>query len=82
MSVQAWTPDGNALFFKQRDEEQSALWWIPANGGGPQRTGLAQEGLREVRLHPDGNRLSFIVGNPTLEVWVMENFLPTLRAGR
>ncbi len=82
LAVQAWTRDGDALLFTQHDEEQSALWWISAKGGAPQQTGLVQEGLGEVRVHPDGNRISFIAGNPTLEVWVMENFLPTLRAGR
>ena len=34
------------------------------------------EGLRELRVHPDGSQIAFTAGWPSLEVWVMENFLP------
>ena len=76
LSVQAWALTGDALLFtQQHNEETSALRWIPAQGGIPQEMGLVREGLGGVRLHPDGNRIAFIAGNPYLEVWVMENFL-------
>ena len=36
--------------------------------------------VRQVRLHPDGRQMTFLSGDRTQEIWVMENFLPTLSA--
>ena len=75
LSVQAWALTGDALLFTQHNGQKMPLWWIPVQGGVPHETGLVREGLRGVRLQPDGNRIAFIAGIPSLEVWVMENFL-------
>jgi serine/threonine-protein kinase len=73
---QDWTPDATALLFtKMRRGQPNELWRVPIRGGEPQPLGLALPGLRDVSVHPDGRRITFTAGWPTLEVWVVENFL-------
>jgi Tol biopolymer transport system component len=76
-----WTRDGlQVLFAKGATSPQVQkyeLWRIPAEGGTPQKVGLAMGSLRDMRVHPDGRRIAFTADEPTRsEVWVMENFLP------
>ena len=40
--------------------------------------GLDIHGLNQMRLSPDGRRLSFDAGWPKQEVWVLEHFLESL----
>jgi hypothetical protein len=42
------------------------------------------DSVRDVSFHPDGHYLTFATsaGEDKVEVWVMENFLPTLNAAR
>jgi len=81
----AWTPDGKYLLFTQRagDSAQQPfeLWRIPVGGGTPQKTGIAMQGLRHLRVHPDGQRIVFDAGQIRHETWVLENFLPTRKEG-
>jgi hypothetical protein len=39
------------------------------------------KGLRDLRVHPDGQRIVFGAGEIQDETWVLENFLPTLKEG-
>ena len=77
----AWTPDRLEILFGRRggtslQEQTVELWRISAEGGEPQKLGLAMEGLRELRIHPDGKRIAFSAGESKAEIWVLENFLP------
>ncbi len=74
----AWTPDSRQLVFARGDE----LWRMPVEGGNPHKLGLAMEQLSDLRIHPDGRRIAFVAGRHKTEVWVMENFLPALKAAR
>ncbi|MFQ5927342.1 MAG: WD40 repeat domain-containing protein, partial [Terriglobia bacterium] len=81
----AWTPNGNYVLFGKADRDESqgvSLWRVPAQGGKPQPLGLSMEGLTNLRLHPDGRRVAFTAGRNKNEVWVLENFLPALKAGK
>ena len=78
-----WTPDGREVIFGKGKEGYSLerkkieLWRISAQGGEAQRLGLAMDGLRNLRFHPDGRQIAFSAGTPfASEVWVMENCLP------
>jgi Tol biopolymer transport system component len=77
-----WSPDGSQVFFTKgpaSDQDHTfGLWRVPAEGGAAQRVDLAMEGLRDVRIHPDGKRIAFSAGQflGGVEIWVMENFLP------
>jgi Tol biopolymer transport system component len=78
-----WTPDGREVIFAKDSlqEQTTELWRISAEGGEPQKLGLAMKGLRNLRFHPDGRRIAFSAGTPfSAEVWVMENFLPKTEA--
>jgi len=33
-------------------------------------------------IHPDGRQIAFTAGEVKEEVWVMENFLPALKAAK
>jgi dipeptidyl aminopeptidase/acylaminoacyl peptidase len=75
----AWTPDGQHLLFVRTTSasvQPFELWRVPLEGGTPHHTGIAMEGLRDVRVHPDGQRIAFRAGHNQGEVWVMESFLP------
>jgi Tol biopolymer transport system component len=74
----AWMPDGHHLLFVREKE----VWQVPVAGGEPQRLGLAMEGLRELKIHPDGRRIAFTAGWRKFEVWVMENLFPTAQTAR
>ena len=86
----AWTPDGKQILFSKvaqmRGDSEVAgvyeLWRVPAQGGEPQRIGIAMDGLRDLRVHPDGQRIVFAAGQNKHEVWVMENFLPVQKAAK
>ena len=96
-SALAWTPDGRELIFGKRTAASGTLetareggakvelWRISAEGGAPQRVGLAMNRLSHLRFHPDGRRIVFdaVDARPeNNEVWVMENFLPQPSGGR
>ena len=84
-----WSPDGERILFVRGGQDPTKpqdqtyeLWQVSAAGGEPQKLGLTMERLRDLSLHPDGKRLAFSAGQTKLEVWVMENFLPTLKAAK
>ncbi len=73
----AWTPDGEAILFgKVGPQQETEVWRIPVEGGEPQPLGLAMVGLRDLRVHPDGQRIAFTAGQGKAELWALENFLP------
>lgn len=78
-SALAWTPDGARILFAVATEgtnQPFELWSAPSAGGTPQKTGIAMEGLRDLRIGRDGRQLVFGAGQNRQEIWVMENFLP------
>jgi Tol biopolymer transport system component len=85
VSRHAWTPDGKTILFVKRTtsakEDKHELWQIPSVGGEPKKINIGME-VREMQLHPDGRRIVFTSGNTLKEIWVMENFLPGLKAAR
>jgi Tol biopolymer transport system component len=73
--LQDWMPDGRALLFtKANVGQKQALWQVPVEGGEPTPLPVGM-GLRDVSVSPDGHRITFTSGAPTLDVWVVENFL-------
>lgn len=82
VQLQAWAPDGEWLLVGKgrsvngQNGEPVALWRVDVADGRMEPIGISAIGLREVRIHPDGRRIAFTAGWPTLDLWVMENFLP------
>jgi serine/threonine protein kinase/Tol biopolymer transport system component len=80
--VGGWTRDGRRIFFtlttaeSPKHEHYGELCVVPFEGGPPRRLGLKMRALRDVRVSPDGSRISFTSGYPESDLWVFENFLP------
>jgi Tol biopolymer transport system component len=79
--AQATSHDPQGFFPPER---KTQLLAISPRGGEPHPLGLAMDFVREVSFHPDGHHLAFGAseGKDKIEVWVMENFLPALKAAR
>jgi len=85
-----WTPDGRYLLVARQTPEsdtsrvlKSALWRVPVAGGEPQLLLATEHSADFLSMHPDGRRIAFSTGpGYRVEVWMMENFLPALKAAR
>lgn len=75
----AWTPDGRHVLFTKSTskggETTMTLWSVPVQGGDAKRIDLTMPLLRDLRVHPGGERIAFAAGQDKSEVWVMENLL-------
>jgi Tol biopolymer transport system component len=84
-----WTRDGRYIIAQALDTRTGAyaatseIWRIPVHGGTPLKLDLAFAGMQNFALHPDNRRFAFSVDEGTrTELWVLENFLPSLKAAR
>ena len=85
IDAHAWTLDGREVIIKRskqttlpEDRNDSSIWAVDVETGAARLLGLNFFGINQVRLSPDGRRLSFDGGWPAQEVWVLENFLSSL----
>jgi eukaryotic-like serine/threonine-protein kinase len=78
--VQAWTPDGTQLLFTAAGpQQQHRLMRIHTTGGEAVDTGITIHGfpmVNRVVLNPDGTRIAYTAGEPSVQAWMMEHFLP------
>jgi Tol biopolymer transport system component len=83
-----WTTDGRHLLFIKGSGGfhvpglTPELWRVAVDGGQPQKVGLAAQNRGTLAIHPDGRQIAFTAEEKRGEVWVMENFLPPLKAAR
>ena len=83
-----WTPDGRAVLVRRRMvADTSELWLVPIDGAPPRKLDIdvnrwATGNRGVISLHPDGRQIAFLAGQVNSEVWVLENFLPALKASR
>jgi Tol biopolymer transport system component len=83
-----WTADGRYLLFIKGSGGfyvpglTPELWRVAVDGGQPQKVGLAAQNRGTLAIHPDGRQIAFTAEEKRGEVWVMENFLPPLKAAR
>ncbi len=82
--VWGWTADAKHILVTRWTESAAdsptpirptTLWRVPVDGGAPVSTGLEMEGLRDISIHPDGQRIAFNAGFKNSEYWVLENLL-------
>ena len=78
----SWSRDGNYLLLGIKDPESDhdnfELCRISIAGAEIEKLGLSMDGeFVNLNVHPDGQHISFSTsGQPSAEIWVMENFLP------
>jgi Tol biopolymer transport system component len=82
--IMTWAPDGRGLLLRKSSfagGNEHELWLVPISDGKPRQvtSNLNIDGAF-VRVHPDRRQIAFMTGSPTFEVWVMENFLPAVKA--
>jgi Tol biopolymer transport system component len=81
-----WDSDSRHLIYAPSSAEPGRkleFWRTSLDGGEPQNLDLSLDGVLPFGLsvHPDGRRIAFAAGTPLrTEVWVLENFLPPLKA--
>jgi Tol biopolymer transport system component len=83
MRALAWSADGRYLLFGNTTPETktSELWSVSAQGSEPHKIGISFPGIQSLSVHPDGKRVAFTARSPEVdEIWVLENFLPPLKA--
>lgn len=74
-----FTPDGRHVIAAEhrRDPEEVRLLKIPVDGGDPIVLLTWTEGrMVDLRMSPDGRRISFGSGDRLVEIWAMENLGP------
>jgi Tol biopolymer transport system component len=89
-SLVKWSKDGKSLLIaKQKgDGLPRELWRVSAADGSAHKVNLnadwvpflAVTGRQSTSFHPDGRQVAFVMGRSKLEIWALENFLPTLGA--
>jgi Tol biopolymer transport system component len=78
-----WTRDGRYIIAQAFGTASSEIWRVPAQGGTPLKLDLSVPKMGSFALHPDNRRFAFSVEEwSKSELWVLENFLPTRKAGR
>jgi hypothetical protein len=78
-----WTPDGKGLLALKMstNTELNECWFLPVTGDRPRKLEIGllnydpQAGV--IAVHPDGRQIAYVAGGRKVEVWVLENFLPT-----
>jgi hypothetical protein len=76
-----WLPDGKFLIFRKGPSAARETWRIPVEGGAPAKYG-AEWTVGPATINPDGRQVAFPMGVRTLEIWAMENFLPTIKPSK
>ena len=88
VGVAGWTPDSRSVLLRKSSPggAQSETWLVSVDG--KQRKLDLDLGIGriipQIRLHPDGQQIAFEMRGPQKppEIWVLENFLPTLKASK
>jgi Tol biopolymer transport system component len=82
----SWSSDSRYIVFCKRrstsQEPKNQLLAISSRGGEPHPLGLAIDSARSLSFDPSGHHIAFAAGRVKSEIWVMENFLPALKAAR
>lgn len=88
----SWSPDSQYIVFVRAVNNQELLGGyfphgretqtlaISSRGGEPHALGVAMDSANSVSFDPTGHHIAFAAGSAKSEIWVMENFLPALKA--
>jgi len=80
LGVLRWTSGGRLVYGRWIDQRETpTAFAIPASGGVPVELDPRIPGHPTLAIHPDGRRVAFEAGGTSLEVWALENFLPSAK---
>jgi Tol biopolymer transport system component len=86
VGVAGWAPDSRSVLLRKSSPAsgQSETWLVSFDGKRRKLDldlGIARM-IPQVRLHPDGQQIAFEISGPQRppEIWVLEDFLPMLKA--
>jgi Tol biopolymer transport system component len=80
-----WSSDSRYIVFgkgRSTGQPKTHLLTISSRGGEPHALGLAMDSVGSLSFDPSGHHVAFAAGSARREVWVMENFLPKLKAAQ
>ena len=79
-----FTPDSKSVVFYGRLNGVDGMWRVPIEGGNLQRINLNVGPIFSWRFNAKTSQVAFSTDGPDgrLEIWKMENFLPTSRSTR
>jgi Tol biopolymer transport system component len=75
-----WTPDGRSLLTFSRVAGAMRPTIVPIDGSPLRRIDIDTKNFNvnaPIRVHPDGRQMAYVDGVVQMEVWKLENFLPT-----
>ncbi len=79
----SWSSDSQYIVFGKGQstsrEPKTQLLAISSHGGEPHSLGLAMDSVGSLSFDLSGHHVAFSAGSAKREVWVMENFLPTIK---
>jgi Tol biopolymer transport system component len=79
----SWSSDSQYIVFGKGQstsrEPKTQLLAISSHGGEPHGLGLAMDSVGSLSFDLSGHHVAFSAGSAKREVWVMENFLPTIK---
>jgi Tol biopolymer transport system component len=80
----SWTPDSRSVVFFGRLNGDEGMWRVPIDGGAPRKINVNVGTILSWRMNAETGRVAFSTNGvgPRLEMWKMENFLPSKMVGR
>ena len=68
-----WSADGTHVLYCKRGKEGLELWWVPADGGKPERLASFSASILAMAMHPKGQKIAYSAKFTTSELWALEN---------
>ena len=86
-SSHVWSKDDKYIIYCMRQSNQNGAKWnlmsVPVDGGKPMKIDLNIRGIYNLSIHPDGQHITFSSAGysyPKNHIWLIENFLPEIKA--
>jgi TolB protein len=75
LQAPAWSADGQRILYCKKGRDGSDLWWVPADGGTPERLAPLGQSIFTLAMDPAGKRIAWTAKSTTSELWALDNLL-------